>query len=127
MPSVLIAEDNLALANVYRFCLSKAGFSVVLAKNGSSAVEHASKQRFDLIILDHQMPKLTGVEALEIIREKTLNRQSPAMFCTAKINEKDWPDLSKRLQISEIVKKPFSPVELMEMAVDLTKDFAAAS
>ena len=50
--------------------LSKRGHNVVTAANGKEAIEAAEKQRFDLILMDVQMPVMGGLEATAILRER---------------------------------------------------------
>jgi len=67
---ILLAEDNPINQKLTIRLLEKAGHSVVLASNGLQAVEHYEKEKFDLILMDVQMPEMGGFEATGIIREK---------------------------------------------------------
>jgi CheY-like chemotaxis protein len=68
--SVLIAEDNLVNQRVAARLLEKRGHSVVVANNGQKALVALEKQRFDVVLMDVQMPDVDGFQATAAIRER---------------------------------------------------------
>jgi signal transduction histidine kinase/DNA-binding response OmpR family regulator len=66
---VLLAEDNAINQTLTVRLLEKRGHSVVVAGNGKAALEFLDKQRFDLVLMDVQMPELDGLAATAAIRE----------------------------------------------------------
>ena len=64
---ILLAEDNVVNQRVALRILEKAGHSVVLARDGAEAVEKFNGQRFDMVLMDMQMPKMSGIEATAAI------------------------------------------------------------
>lgn len=71
---ILVAEDNLTNQKLAEGLLTKWGHQMVLASNGQEAVELAQSGCFDLILMDVQMPKMSGFEATQAIR--ALERQT---------------------------------------------------
>ncbi len=69
---ILLAEDNPINQKLARFMLTKAGYQLKVAANGKEAVEifTAEPEKFDLILMDIQMPQMNGLDATRIIREK---------------------------------------------------------
>jgi PAS domain S-box-containing protein len=67
---VLVAEDNAVNQRLIVRLLEKRGHRVVVAGNGREAVEAQEKEKFDLILMDMQMPEMDGFEATAVIREK---------------------------------------------------------
>jgi two-component system sensor histidine kinase/response regulator len=67
---ILLAEDNLVNQRLAVKLLEKRGHSVVLAKDGREALDLLEHETFDLVLMDVQMPVLSGLEAAALIREK---------------------------------------------------------
>jgi len=67
---ILLAEDNEVNQELALTTLKKGGHSIVVANNGREALAALEKQRFDLVLMDLQMPEMGGFEATSIIREK---------------------------------------------------------
>ncbi|MGC2403741.1 MAG: response regulator [Acidobacteriaceae bacterium] len=82
---ILLAEDNLVNQKVALTMLGKMGHRMTLATNGREAVAQWRENEFDLILMDVQMPEMTGIEAtLEIRREEAgLGRHLPIVAMTA--------------------------------------------
>jgi two-component system, sensor histidine kinase and response regulator len=65
---ILVAEDNVVNQRVTRGLLERAGYSVIVVANGKEAVDRFDSQRFDLVLMDMQMPVMGGEEAIRAIR-----------------------------------------------------------
>jgi two-component system, cell cycle response regulator DivK len=83
MKRILIVEDNDSNLYLIRFILEKFGYEVVAAKNGVTAVEMAVKERTDLIIMDIQLPDISGLEATKRIRMSEADRTVPIVALTS--------------------------------------------
>jgi two-component system sensor histidine kinase/response regulator len=81
--SILLAEDNLVNQNVAATLLRRRGHSVCIAGNGAGAVAAASAGRFDVILMDVQMPEMGGFEATAAIRAQEGGRKVPIIGLTA--------------------------------------------
>ncbi|MCR5279716.1 MAG: response regulator [Lachnospiraceae bacterium] len=68
---ILIVDDNSMNRKVFVSLLRTTGISVTEAENGPDAISLASKQYFDIIFMDHMMPDMDGIEAMQHIREIT--------------------------------------------------------
>lgn len=119
---VLIAEDNVAMAQVMRFNLQRAGFTVQLAADGRLALEYAKGTDFDLIITDFQMPGMNGEELCRALRQLSAYSDTPVLMCTAKGLELDPLHLHQELGVTGLVSKPFSPRKIVETAKALVQD-----
>jgi len=67
---ILIAEDNPLVQELVLTILKGAGYEAELADNGQAALAKMEEAHFDLIIMDNQMPVMTGIEAIKIIRTR---------------------------------------------------------
>jgi signal transduction histidine kinase len=106
---VLIAEDNFVNMSVARKFLTKWGIEVHEAVNGLEAVEKFRRGRFDLVLIDLEMPEMDGTTALAEIRK--VDPSVPAIAFTAAVYEDMRIDLMKK-GFMEVVPKPFRPEDL---------------
>ncbi len=90
--SILLAEDNLVNQRVAMTMLGKMGHRITLATNGREALEQWRQSDFDLILMDVQMPEMTGLQATaQIRREEAIGVHVPivAMTASAMSEERD--------------------------------------
>ncbi len=116
---VLIAEDNAALARVLEFTLSKAGYKVTKARDGEDAWASAQLERYDLVLTDYQMPRMTGFELCSRLRELEEYAETPILLLTAKGLEIELPQLCDELGIAATFAKPFSPSQVLKTVQQL--------
>lgn len=107
---LLIAEDELDLAEALTVFFEKNQFSVDTVGDGFSAYEYASSGEYDAIILDVMMPKMNGVEVLKKLREEGI--KTPVMMLTAKA-QKDDRITGFDAGADDYLPKPFEPDELI--------------
>ncbi|QSE96937.1 response regulator [Fulvivirga lutea] len=81
--NVLVVDDNSVNLQIASEILRKSGCRVTSINNGKKAVKSASKEKFDLIFMDIQMPDLDGVETSKRIRKIDLNKNTPIIAMTA--------------------------------------------
>lgn len=77
MKKIVIIEDDLIVANIYRNKLAVDGFEVEVASDGETGLELIKKLRPDLVLLDLMLPKIPGVELLKKIRSEPDFREMP--------------------------------------------------
>jgi PAS domain S-box-containing protein len=82
---VLLAEDNPVNQEVAVQMLERRGHSVIVAENGRQALTAIERHKFDLVLMDVQMPEMGGLEATQLIREKekSTGRHLPIVAMTA--------------------------------------------
>ncbi len=89
MARILVADDVLVIRTIYDNLLSYLGHEVILCKNGQEAIDTFAKEHVDLIILDVQMPKKTGIEACREIRQQPRGLNVPIIIASACTGEED--------------------------------------
>ena len=86
---ILLVEDDIALASVYRSRLELEGFEISEVHNGEDALSVAVSFRPDLILLDAMMPKISGFDVLDIIRNTPETMNMRVIMLTALSQPKD--------------------------------------
>ncbi len=118
--NILYAEDNDVNAQVLEICLKDLNLKLTRAHNGVEAVDFASLHKYDLILMDINMPKMNGVEAaIEIKSQESLNSETPIIAVTANVME-DGLDDYKRVGMTNICSKPYNVntlIDIMEAAL----------
>lgn len=81
--TVLVVEDDPSLLRLHRQSLSRAGYRVLTATNGLEALSLARKERPDLVLLDVQLPTLSGFEVARLLKFDAKYRAIPIVMLTA--------------------------------------------
>ena len=105
----LIVDDDLVLADVISFTLRRAGFQIVLAHDGQTALERWEQDDPHIIVLDIELPRLDGLQVCKTIRAKA---DTPIIMLTVRDSDED---VIKGLDIGadDYITKPFSPAQLV--------------
>jgi len=113
-PHVLIVDDNQPLLEFLVLLLEDQGFALTAVTSPLQAAVLASQTRFDLVLSDVRMPKLSGPELLTEIRNTPVNRDVPAILISgqASIELGDWLPASSN---TYYLRKPFGGNELLEL------------
>ncbi len=110
--TILAIDDEKDLLELLRYNLEKEGFDVILATDGASGFEIATKHKPDLIVLDVMMPGLDGLEVCRQLRDNARTARIPLIMLTARTTEADRV-VGLELGADDYVTKPFSPRELV--------------
>jgi len=111
-PSVLVVEDEEALATLLRYNLEKEGYEATVAMDGEEAMLAIDERMPDVVLLDWMLPNVSGVEVCRRLRSQRETRNLPVIMLTARGEESD------RLRgletgADDYVVKPFSMAELI--------------
>ena len=108
---ILIVEDEAGIIQFLQQGLEEEGYEITAAKDGLIAFELTQKEKFDLILLDWMLPKMTGLEVCKSIRIK--DKTTPIIFLTARDTVQETIEGIKA-GANDYIKKPFSFDELLE-------------
>lgn len=86
---ILLVEDDTNLAAVYKTRLEMEGFDVTLVTNGEDALSSVQGTKPDLVLLDAMMPKISGFDVLDILRNTPDTANVRVIMLTALSQEKD--------------------------------------
>ena len=112
MKRALVVEDDPDIVELLAHYLSSDGWSVDSEANGRLALTRVRAQRYDLVILDLQLPGLDGLAVCAEIRRDAATRHVPVVILTARGDEADRV-LGLEMGADDYVVKPFSPKELV--------------
>lgn len=113
MTRIAIIEDDPVISQMYRMKFEADGFEVQLADNGERGVALVETFKPDLILLDLQMPKMDGTEALTEIRKHPWGKDIPVIILT-NLGEEEAPKALRALGIhSYIVKADLTPKQVV--------------
>ena len=111
---ILLVEDNEINREVAVGLLSEAGLFVDSAENGEAAIERLKNGRYDLVLMDIQMPVMDGLTATKQIRENPLWAQLPIVAMTANAMQQDQT-ACLAAGMNDFVPKPIDPSRLWEI------------
>jgi CheY-like chemotaxis protein len=84
VPRILLVDDDLINQKVMVNVIKRRGWEAVSALNGRQCLDHLARQRFDLVLLDIQMPELNGFETAVLVRQQEAQQaQSPELPATS--------------------------------------------
>lgn len=84
---ILIVEDDKSLREMYQLRLSINGYDVIEAGDGEEGLDVAIKEKPDLILLDIMMPKMSGMDVLDILKSTPETKDIPVIVLTALTEE----------------------------------------
>lgn len=108
MNTILVVDDEPKIVRLVRDYLENAGFRVVMASDGQTALAQFHYEQPDLVVLDLNLPGMDGLEVARAIRSE---RKTPIIMLTARVEEADRVS-GLELGADDYVTKPFSPHEL---------------
>jgi len=112
---ILVAEDNPVNQQLVLHVLGHRGHTVIIAENGRQAIEALDKHRFDLVLMDVQMPEMGGLEATQAIRvkEKATGGHIPILAMTAHAMQGDR-ERCLAAGMDGYISKPIEPKEFLQ-------------
>ncbi|TVO68137.1 PAS domain S-box protein [Denitromonas ohlonensis] len=110
---LLLVEDEPVNREITLGLLEDTGLQVDVAEDGLAALELAQRTRYDLILMDMQMPRMNGLEATQAIRAAPLNRDTPILAMTANAFDDDRK-ICLSAGMDDFLSKPVYPEVLFE-------------
>jgi len=110
---ILVVEDDPDLMRIISYALSSAGHEVIRAYGGEDALRKIEAKRFDLILTDLAMPKMSGVEVIEAVKSSPQTTDIPVVAVTAFI----WDGIAQsagQVGCDGFIAKPFDRKHLLQ-------------
>lgn len=116
---ILVVEDSSAMRAFVRAALEEDGTATVdEAKSGFEALRVLPRQRFDLVIVDVNMPDINGLELVSFMRRSEEHEKTPLLIISTEASERDR-ERGLALGANAYLSKPFQPEELRAMVAEL--------
>lgn len=112
--TILLAEDDIILSELYTERLKQEGFTVVHAGNGEEALEFVKEYNPSLIILDIMMPKMNGLDVLKSLKDNPETAKIPVIIVTALVQEIEKLNKIMTQADAYVVKSEVLPGEIIE-------------
>ncbi len=114
---ILIAEDNLINQRLIQHILEKHGHHIKLVSNGEECLATLERRRFDLILMDVQMPVMDGLQAASLIREREVEQNAPRLPIVALTAHALKEDRERCLEsgMDDYLAKPIVPSDLLRI------------
>jgi two-component system alkaline phosphatase synthesis response regulator PhoP len=112
MDSILVVDDDLNIVKVVRDYLEQAGFNVLVAYDGETALYAIYQEKPTLVILDLMLPHRNGWDVMRRVRSDEALRNIPIIMLTARVDDTD-KILGLELGADDYITKPFNPREVV--------------
>ena len=124
--TALVCDDEEHIVTIVRRRLEAAGWSVIAATDGRSALDACAAHTPDVIILDYQMPDMNGVHVAQTLAQSEATASIPIIMLTGR-SHKVTPSAIEGTGVREVISKPFSASEVVAIAAELTDRGAGVS
>jgi CheY-like chemotaxis protein len=108
---ILIADDNAQNCELLEAFLSAEGYEITMAGDGQSTLEAVSRIQPDLVLLDIMMPRLSGYEVCQRLKQNPATRDIPVIMVTA-LNQQGDIEKAVRAGTDDFLTKPVNKLEL---------------
>ena len=122
---VLIVDDDMDIRWAIRRLLEWRGYECEEADTGVGAMALLQKGQFDLVITDHQMPKMSGVELLECLRKVPEKRTLPVILLSGNLRSEER-ERALKVGVHSIWEKPFDCEELVSLVARAVEGTASS-
>ena len=124
IPTVMVVDDSVTVRKITSRLLERAGYEVILAKDGMDAISILQDHTPDVMLLDIEMPRMDGFEVASIIKHEDRLKDISIIMITSRTGQKHR-DRAMSIGVDEYLGKPFQEAELLKhiekfITVDVT-------
>jgi DNA-binding response OmpR family regulator len=112
--TILIAEDDPFISRMYQTKLSNAGYNVVVKTNGRDAYQTIKDTSPDLLMLDINMPELSGFEVLAALKNDSYEFTTHPVLILTNSSSQEHRDLAKGYGVDYLIKAEMTPRDVLE-------------
>ena len=112
MAKILVVDDSALMRRLLQQVLQAAGYEVVCTADGQEGLDKVAAEKPDLVIMDRNMPKVDGMEALRVLRANPATRSLPVLMASARLEPADAAEI-QAAGANGLVPKPFQSKQLL--------------
>jgi len=118
---ILLVEDDASLRATLRTCLEMAGYTCIEAKDGHDARGRLENESPDLIVTDHQMPIVTGLELIRGLKSQKITEAIPIIFYSGQLTA-DLKTHALQAGATAVLEKPFPFQEFLDLVAQICEE-----
>jgi CheY-like chemotaxis protein len=115
---ILVVDDEDVVCSMLTDLLNESGYQVTVAKTGEECLNKTDQTQFDLILLDINMPDVSGCGVSAVLSASDKTKMIPIIFLTGYIDQEETEKLHNTLAGHKLLSKPFDTQELLDMVAD---------
>jgi CheY-like chemotaxis protein len=119
MSKVLIVEDDPLISRMYQKIFTFEKFEVEVAANGEEALAKVTSFNPELVLLDVMMPKMNGLQVLELLKAQDSTKNIPIVMLTNLAGQQDAETALAKGAVKYIIKSEYEPKQVVEMVKEV--------
>jgi chemosensory pili system protein ChpA (sensor histidine kinase/response regulator) len=119
-PTIMVVDDSITIRRVTERLLERAGYRVVLAKDGLDAMAQLQTEKPATILLDIEMPRADGFEVAAFVRNSERLREVPIVMITSRSGEKHR-ERARQIGVNRYLIKPYQEEQLLGEVRDMLR------
>jgi DNA-binding response OmpR family regulator len=123
---VLIVENEIPIAMMITSLLTQAGFDVQVAAKGRKGMEIAQEQKFDLIVLETDLPDVSGFKICADLRQRHISYRTPIIFLSNQ-GDDEYREQALELGAADCITKPFKPLDFVSRILSHVREEVSTS
>ena len=112
MTKILVVDDSALMRRLLQQVLQAAGYEVVCSADGQKGLDKVAAEKPDLVIMDRNMPKVDGMEALRVLRANPATHSLPVLMASARLEPADAAEI-QAASANGLIPKPFQSQQLL--------------
>ena len=126
-PTILVVDDDAAFLHSLKLLLEVSGYGVTTAENGVRGLQAFRNTGPDIVLIDVNMPKLSGLETIRQMRRERPGAKIIVMSGSARPDTLDLPTAARELGAAAFLEKPFEPAVLRSVLREVLQQETANS
>jgi len=119
----LIVENGIPTAMMMVSLFTQAGFDVEAAAKGKKGMEIAQERKFDLIVLETNLPDLSGLKICAELKQRHISYRTPIVFLSNRHGD-EYRERALELGAADFIEKPFDARDFLSRILSLAKETA---